>query len=377
MIYINILLILIFFSFIHEKKNKYHFVFLVVLYFFFLALRYGQGTDYFNYKTLYLLNPKEYKFFFQNSYLNNTEPFFFLINIFAKNSGLTFQFVIIVCALITVFVSATFILKYSRYKLFSLFILFSNYFFYFQSALRQSIAMVIIAYAIYEYIQKRKIKTYIFSVVLAMMFHTTSIVGFIVPVVLGIKLKKIYNYSYFLLFSVFLLLCSHLISRLIIFFVSFIPRYSTYKNYVSINVGAVVVRLILSFLVLYILRKNNVSDFSRKISKLYLVGNLMFFALSSISILSRLTDYFAFLEVILFPNIVTKPNKKNIKLSFCLLISLFSALFIKDIGAALKQDHYYNKNIFSYPYITIFNKERVLSEKKITQVLYERLITED
>lgn len=377
MVYLSIFVLLLVCSLVHEKKDVSYFFVMCVLYFVFLALRYGQGTDYFNYKTLYLLNPEQYENFFVNSYKNATEPLFFLLNVFARQCGLGFQFVIIFCALICVGCSFFFIKKFSVYKLFSFFILYTNYFFYFQSAIRQSVAMVIIATAIFNYVKQKKKCFYYLLVCLAMMFHTSAIIGVVIPFILRINLKFIFNPFNFLCIAILSIVLSVFIPKILVLIISLInPRYSYYSSNFSTNYGAILLRFILSFLVIYLTRKNKIDEFSRKIAVLYLVGNLIYFSVSSISILSRLSDYFSFLEVILIPNIVTKPKMNDLKCSFCVFILLFSALFIKDIGEAQKQDNYYSKDIFDYPYITVFNKERVLAEKDITQVLNSRLLEE-
>ena len=377
MLYISCLFVLLLFSFIHEKKDCKYLLVLVILYFFFLALRYGQGTDYFNYKTLYLLNPQNYENFFINSYLNSTEPLFYLLNIFARKSGLGFQFVICLSALICVGFSFLFIQKYSKYKLFSFFILYTNYFFYFQSAIRQSIAMVIISTAIYNYVKQKKINSYFLMVCFAMMFHTSAVIGIVIPFILRINFKIVFNPICFFCLAILSILLSLFIPKIIILIISsIIPRYSYYGANFSTNIGAIFLRFILSYFVIYLSKKNMIDAFSKKLATLYLLGNLLYFSVSSISILSRLADYFSFLEVILIPNIVTKPKMNDLKCSFCVFILLFSTLFIKDIGEAQKQDNYYSKVIYDYPYITIFDKKRVLTEKEITQVLKSRLLEE-
>ena len=103
MVFILFLLVLLFFNLLPIKRNHRIFVVLYFVFTILLCLRYGQGTDYYNYLRIYKALPNDYKNFWIKSYLYGVEPFFYLINIFAKKNDYGFQFVIAISSILTMF----------------------------------------------------------------------------------------------------------------------------------------------------------------------------------------------------------------------------------------------------------------------------------
>lgn len=378
MTYITIAVFLFFSTFITKKNEQIHLFKLFILFLaVFLCLRFGSGTDFFNYYRIYRVMPNDYKNFWVLSYLAGVEPFYYLVNIFARRTGWGFQFVIIFTSIVSCFFIYKLIKKYSDSKVFSLFILFCNYYFYMSSALRQCEALVIGGYAVTKYANDNKLSHFLFFVFVAMMFHTSAFILLIVPIMFHIRIDFTNPVCYLFLF-VISIAASFIVFPLMIAIASTVlPKYAAYKTSLNdmafLSIG---VRFIFSALLLYIYRyrKNEISSSLKKLVRLYLFGSLLFYLLSSSDQASRLTDYFTVLEIIIFPNIlVLIPNKKRrLSTTFYLACFLFLFLFIKDLKTAAAQGQYRSKNFAGYPYITIFNKDAVLKYRQDVPDVYIR-----
>lgn len=367
-------------TFFTRKKDEtyltFFFMFALTV---FLALRFGQGADYMTYKLLYLNFTKTYKNFVSVAYKSYVEPLYYLINIFFKRRDAPFQCVVVTCLLISFFFIYLTIKKYSKRQFLSVFILYANYFFYYQSALRQSLAMAIALYGVLTYINDKNIRKYLVYCFFAVMCHTAALICLAVPVFLKIKLEKIYNPVVFSITSVFCIVIGLFLPSMITKVAGLIGlRYSSYESFkTGLNIGPIGIRLFFSLLALskYKKFKEDNDQMNLCLLKLFLLGSLLYFSLSTISIFSRLTDFLTFLEIILMPNVI-KVHKHQISLVFCLSMSLYSALFVKDLYAATQQGNYYSTNPLDYPYITVFNRNRLTDYAKIKEKSPERLLNE-
>lgn len=369
MIYLAFFITLFLFSFITSPQDdKKLFLFMICVLILFLSLRFGQGTDYFNYKYLYIIFPDNYNKFFTRSYRYDVEPFFYLVSVFAKKSELGFQFVVIFCACLSFFFIYKTIIRSSKRKLLSLFILFSNYFFYYQNIIRQSVAMSIAIYAIVSFLIDSKVKKYLLLIIFAMMFHTSAFICLFVPILFRLRTDFICKPVIFFLLAIVCFLGRFAIPYIIRFLLA--GRGGHYQAYLKTiskgNLLPCIVRLLFSFLCLHSYKdvSKDKTSFLWNLYKLYLFGTLLYLLCSSISVLSRMTDYFTFLEVILIPNMYGK-RYKYIPAFFCMFIGLYGVLFVKDLNNAIYEDNYYANSIIEYPYVTVFNKKQITKEKQM------------
>jgi hypothetical protein len=142
----------------------------------------------------------------------------------------------------------------------------------------------------------------------------------------------------------------------------FTTRASSYFNKnLQINIFPIGLRLIEMIIVYKISKKRLIllSEYETLGIKSYFFGIFVYFSFSTISIFSRLTEYFMFLEIILIPNLLGYLGKREKLLYQMLFCCLFIILFFKDINANLYQREFKSKRIIDYEYTTIFNKERI------------------
>lgn len=365
MLFILFLLVLLFLNFLPIKRNHIIFVVLYLGFTILLSLRYGQGTDYFNYLRIYNAFPKDYNNFWVKSYSFGVEPFFYLINIFAKKNDYSFQFVIALCSMLTMFFNFISIKKFSKSFGLSMFILYANYIVYLHTAIRQGIAISISTYAILSFLNSKKYLKYLFTILFAMMFHTSAFICLFLPLILIVS--KILNINslknYIFVISLCLITGIFLFPILIKVASLILPRYSSYVNSKITHVPffPILIRIVLSILAIITYKNNeyNSSFLEKDILSLYLFGSMIYCLLCSSNQASRLTDYFTYLEIFYFANVISVRGIKMKGLSILSICFIFSSLFIKDIGEFENQGDYYSNNPLNYPYISIFNKDSI------------------
>ena len=332
---------------------------------FFACTRFGVGTDYFNYYKIFSGLPDNLSKYFNNLTLIDlmsygVEPGFSFLIILFKSLNLSYLQFIAFCSLIPLTLIFYTIQKYSINKTLSLFIFIANYYMvYIESALRQGIAMSIFIYAVLYLISTKKIINYFFLIFIGITFHLSLIVTLIIPIILKFN-KKLFLNKYSVIFLSIIAFTAGIVFLRSI--VSIFPRAAYYMGgdsfYFAIFLKSL--NIILVFY-MYTRVKNNLSQTEISLLKIYIFGNMFYFFVSSISVFSRLTEYFIFLEIILIPSMITFLRRGKI-LVITVYILLFSFLFIKDIDSFLYQREYYSKNIFNYKHVTIFNKEEITNE---------------
>ena len=349
---------------VSPKRQKRDLKLVIFLLFVFLAIRFGQEADYFTYLGIYNSTTPSYKGFFLESYRHVVEPFYYLINIFAKKHELGFQFVLAFSAAITCVFNYLSIKEYSDRKLLSVFILLCNYIGYLTNLYRWAIAASIALYAILKYNDNNKLGQYLVFIAFASMFHTSAIVLLLIPVIVWLKVDFTGTARYAIA-AIFCYIGSYFAFPLIIFVAGKInPRYYLYSTQIhNWNFLPCLVRLTFALFAMYYYRRyrNYISEKNKGLIRLYLLGSLIYFLLSSSMQAARISDYFTYLEIIIFPNIfMTIPaNRRKKNAVFGALLLGFLVMFTKEIVTAEVQGNYISRNPLKYPYITIFNKEDI------------------
>lgn len=153
-----------------DKKKRWFCTFMsIFLPSLFAGLRYGIGTDYFNYLSIFNQ--------INSSYLKvDGEFLYIIINKITRNLGLNFQFVLFVTSLITTLFIYLALKKYKNDLNIGLgmFIYMMMYYQISYNAVRQIAALAILLYSI-QYITERKLLPFTLSVIAAIGFHNTAI----------------------------------------------------------------------------------------------------------------------------------------------------------------------------------------------------------
>ena len=368
MTYILFLSSIIFFTPLTKKSDeqKVTFFFYVII-FFIACTRFGVGVDYFSYYNIYRAMPvgSPGSLFIRLLTLY-TEPGFSLLMMIFRYFNMSFIQFIALCACISLVMIFSTIQKYSNNKIISFFIFYSHYYLvYIESIVRQGIAMAIFLYAFFSFIDNKKTIKYILFILLGMTFHVSIVIALFIPII--IKLKNKYFLSPFplIVLSIFSFLCGY------IFFLPFLnlflsetpfSRYLRYSNSNNVNISAVLFRMfkLVFIYIIYFRVKKHLLPEDKLVLKIYIIGLLFYFFICQMSLLSRMSNYFMILEIILIPNMIKHLSKNEKIFMVNVYIILFSFIYIKDIDSFLNLREYYSKSVFDYNHITIFNKEKIL-----------------
>jgi hypothetical protein len=339
--------------------------------------RYGQGTDYFGYKIIYDNSTSNLNSIFDtfsfSGFLQKDILYDFLMYVF-KAMKLNFEIFIMFISVFQMYSLYKFVNKYSKYKISSLFMFYSVYWLFFDSGVRQGIAMAIfMGFVLPAIIKNHRFKA-IILIFVSTMFHSSAII--LLPVVL-ISKTKVFGIKkiYLAIFTLFLLGFTPIVE----FITTILPfgidsRVSSYLE-TDIGILPILNRFLLFIIVLfiyYITRKSEKSKSDTLLLNLYIIGFLIYsFSFRFPLIAGRISVYYRFIEVIIIPNLLYTLNKsstysynrslikKNLAIYTFLVVSLFSINWIKNIDSFIDQGQYLEANIFNYEYVSIFNKEKI------------------
>ena len=362
MIFLAILIIIgyiAFFSTIYKKNNK-------IIYFIFVSIliilsmfRYGIGTDYIAYLNYYKNNSVGVI----NSirFDNHMDIGYRILMGISKKLGISFEGFIMIISFIMIALVSYIIINNSKNRILSLFVFYSVYYqIYINSAIRQGIALSIFIYAFYKYLKNGNNKKYIISIIFAALFHKSILITLII-VLINRKIEFLFQKTKLNIFFLFIAIAIFLFKGERLFVTLFNIGYKTQE----VNILAILLRVIILMFIIYLYinsEENSVGNFEKLQIYLIYIGLIIYFIFCRINIMSRLTEYFSIIEVILIPNLLTylkgiNLSKRIICVAFYIVIC--SSIYIKDTKSFLEQGSYFSKNILDYKYISIFNKDEI------------------
>jgi hypothetical protein len=360
-----IILFLVFSPVSNKNETRYFVIFSYFVLLLFASFRFGVGTDYFSYYKIFSLLPDDFSdisIFQVISFSLFVEPGFSLLMILFKSFNLPFSYFIALCSFISLSLSLYTIQKYSINRLLSLFIFFANYYMvYIESALRQGIAMTIFLYAFYDFIYtKRKVKYY-FLIFAGMTIHVSILITLCVPLVMKIHKNVFKNPIIIIIMAMMALTSSIFMPKVFGFILSIFSEKSVYfDSSFSLNIFPISLRILEMILIYMLFRKNYLILSDREIMavKVYISGVYIYLMVSSVG-LSRVSEYFTFIEIILIPNLLSYLKIKPRLVYYTVFLSLFVILFYKDMYSFIDQRKLKSNRIIDYQYVTIFNKEKI------------------
>lgn len=351
----------------------------------FLALRGGQGTDYFSYNHIY--ND------FEASWTSGQYEYGYLVlNRIFSFFDLPFWLFILFYSFLLMGLSYIIISKTCKNKFMGLFVLYSMYFLqFFENGIRQALAMVIVLMGLWLATKKEKIWFLLGAVVIAYFIHTSAViaVGMIIPYVFvkNEKLRHFLRKHRYVLLIVFAVLCIGLtvfnylgfLEKLIeVLPASFRERFITYLSRNS-SIMALLSRIafLAGIVFLYIGSRDKHTNIEKTFFYTYLLGFLLYCALSRFDIISsRLNAYYKITEICLIPNclktfdfatykkpnwlrIIRRPIKYAAALGMCTLLCF---MYVKTCKDVMNQSNYYNES-YVYPYYSIFEIKELYGKR--------------
>jgi transmembrane protein EpsG len=311
-------------------KVSFGFVFL------FLALRYEFGNDYRIYHDSFLIinssSPNSLSYF-----LKHFEPGWILLNWLFKSIG--FFSMTAFLALCNCIVYYKFITKHVDNKLYwfsiFLYIFYPNFMLIHSSAMRQSVAILLIIYSI-DFLLNKNAAKYFLCVGIASLFHYPAII--FIPIYflrfVNYRIRIVYGFIILLAFVSLFIVGEHLVYSTKQFIAQFTDKYEYYSTQGSLNtgVGFLYYFTLLTLLVYYERFQDRETALVFKIAIL----SFMFMPLTLIlEILSRAGMYFAPATLVAYPNIILRMKTPIIRIilsTVIILITLyqFTQFFFSD-----------------------------------------------
>ncbi|WP_291569581.1 EpsG family protein [Clostridium sp. UBA4548] len=373
MVYIIIFLILALCSYYEFKGNKYikaSFNYLFVFLAFISCIRYGQGTDYFGYMRNYYITPPIHKFSSIFDLDIHGELGFVFINSIFRTFNIKFEVFAGITAVITMALIYRFIKKYSKLPITSLTLFYVLYYLvYVFSGIRQGLAIAIFIGIAIDLYREEKYKTFVLVILLAATIHSSVLIA-----LLTLPIDK-YKVSYKTYGIIIVIAAFIMIFNLDIFLIELLPqnlyeKILIYWNNSSIPLMAFANRLVTFSIILFfssLIKEEN--EEIKLFKSLYIASFVLYIiTIKSVTISSRISLYFKVFEIILIPNIAVQLMSYKNKLKAMQLwgISLMIAtlLCIKTVNAFIGEgDYLEHVKVTNYPYISIFDKEKLWEYK--------------
>lgn len=384
MVRLAILLVLLCLTFWEWRAGTHKLVYLLTLVglFVFFSLRYGQGTDYLTYLSIYAnvqpLNTFPSYFAFQ---YNKIEIGFFYLMSFFRMFGLHYAVFISLMTLASLLCINRFLQRFCPLPMFGLTFFFAVYsLVYMESGIRQLLSLSIaMAWVFPAWLSRRRVSA-IIGIAVAALMHNSAVLLFVLPVMFWDDSRL-----FFLDWkrkSTAIVLAAGLLLVAVVNFVDLtavirlLPARLEYTimSYYSENTGISVMALgnrclFMGLILLLTLRsRGGLSQKEKFLFNLYAVGFCVYLVFMSFELIaSRTNVYFRIVEIALIPALFYRNRDfvRRVRVVMPAMLLLISFLYVKDIAAVMDYAEYYSSKPWEYPYITVFHSDRLLDEKYV------------
>lgn len=298
---------------IFRKKNSIFKILSIWVLILFIGLRNNVGYDYANYENMHkILASLNFKGMLA---FNSAELGYILLNRIISN----FTLLLLLIAIFNIEVKYIFLKKMSIYPYFSLFMYLSYGLLDLEfGKIRTAIATTFVIIAIYN-LKNKQIKKYIFMIIIGSLFHK-SLLLIILFYCIPNKILTRYKYICIFISCYILRIFSENIFLKITKNFDYIYNKLLYyaylnqgNNYLFLGLNASLILRIIIFL--YLLTNKNILDkFEKKLLNIYFVGICFYVIFSSIPELTRISNYYRIVEIILIPAILNKRRNKSLKI---------------------------------------------------------------
>jgi len=370
--------------------NKALYVTALLGLFVFFTLRYGQGTDYLNYLSIYAtIRPLNQMPSFFGYQFNKVEIGYFYLCSFFRMVGFPFTAFIGVVTLSSLLLLDRFIRRYSPLPTLSLTLFYAVYSLtYMESGIRQMLAIAIaLGWVLVDWPKGRRVSA-ILGVLLAATLHMSVLLLLCLPVLFWSGEKNLFTLK---TRSLAILGALVVAAAAVINFaplgglIARVPGsigsvlnyyYTTAKSFAPL---ALVNRTLFMALACALAwrAKARLSAIERFLMRLYILGFAVYLLTMSVDVIaSRTNVYFRVLEIALLPALLYRNRDMAGSLSkwasplLAVCLAAVSFLYVKDMKAIMGFSGYYSDNVLQYPYVTLFEPTKLLSERYIP-VKYE------
>lgn len=338
------------------------------------TLRYGQGSDYFNYIYLFNHSADAFEAALRTedfSHVTREVGFSAVSYVWLKIFRWSPETLTAVFSAVSFIYIWLFVKRYSATPVISLFFFYCTFYLIYPfSAIRQGVCLSIFIYYLIPLLHDKKyIKYYLLSLLL-FTIHFSSIILFVIPMV---NLVKQYKPHQVFFVSIILMGAGLVVYQFLFSFFSTLDmigsrvEHYTVKNSLDILSLLLRIGIFIPIMLTYKLyERGSIRDLFLKIYILGFFLYLLFMASSLIS--SRINVFMRYVEVILLVDFMVYFFKKkcNKIVGYGYIFAIMTVLYVKNINSFLDQGPYYDQvNFYNYPYVSVFNKKKIIETRYI------------
>ena len=376
----------------YKKRDQECFFFILLIFILLGGLRYRMGTDTVIYEYHYSSFPNLWNFFGFNY---NTDPGlsrfgkgYLFIGSITKTFSDEFFLILLVQSIFVNSVVFFFLRKYSKAKYLAILIYFILCYFYFIFEIMREACAVALFLIAWKYFLDSDWKKYYLYCIIAVLFHTSALITFFIPILRIHAIKDIFqiNRKFLIFLCIFTFGLSLLYARFFQIFEminllnvkEYTEIYSNSKLGGSSNrgLGSLLIYLVLycaiPMLLVTYLRKYSIKKINYLSELETMICLYVIFTIASlyISLFFRFNNYFNLFYILLISDITyTKFKIRNLryKLSYSLWILLITPILLPYIrGYFVGED--FRKIDMYYPYASIFTETKNPRREKIYAV---------
>ncbi len=333
-----------------------------------LCLRFGQGSDYFSYASIYRsIGTNPIQAFFSSGH---TEPGWKMLCSIFQALGAVFPVFIFFLSLYMMVMLLRFVNRFGGNRKCLMLVLCHHtlYMTYFMSGLRQAVVVVTFLAILLPWLLEGKYIRYFVGAALLISIHTVALALFLMPLIKGLR----FNFRQLVALVAAGFMVGILLSVINVGLIlrKLLKVYTYYLTGRNISIFAILER-VASFAVvtlcLYVYMDGiepKQNDPMLVVFKIYCLGLFIYGVLMWSQLISSRTIYvFKIVEVVLLCTCIDKCKKsRTLVFLFCIILS--SVLYFKNIGSYLTQGGYKNASIINYPYVTVFNQTDILNYRE-------------
>ena len=339
-----------------EKKKKQLFFLSSSILLLFCVLRYNVGFDYDSYEYVYSKLPASFDINYDLSGITG-EILFLYIFMLLKSIGVSYPIANSLIILTINLLFLRFISKHSLYKCFSLLILFSLYFVFIFSTLRQGLSMSLFLGFAFPLLEEKKYIKYYITILILTLIHTSIVVTCILTIVMKYK-NQIKSFDLILLFVCFAI--ALIPNPILLNTAETIGRGEGYITSTSISYFALFNRTLL-FIFIYIFCKPETGKYAN-MKYFYFIGFLLYIVTAQSDLISsRISASIKTLDMILIPLVLHRLPQKFYPV-FMVLISIYMGIIFMHLISGIATLSGYN-NGWEYPYKMLLGNEYYFDRK--------------
>lgn len=357
-------------EFFTKKTPRVYYMFVFGALTLMLCLRYGQGIDYLSYEYVYYALPQDLYDALTNDSYHGEIGWRFLCFALLRLQ-VPFEAFVFVISLAQMFFLWRFIERHCDNRFLALFLSYHTlYLTYFSSLIRQGLVVSVFLGLLLDWVFEKKFIRYSIAVIVCILIHSASAILFAIPLFHLKIFKKLWVQIVLVCaaWMVGLLLASGAVSGLLMEILPY--KVAIYFAETQLSLIAVAERAVTYAVTVFVYwhyKKNNKEKetITDLIMCIVSAGVAIYGLLcASPLVSSRVAYLFKVAELAILSSAAVQCGWRRIMIAlFC--IALAGAMTVKNVDSYVTLSEYYGHvNTLNYPYVSIFNKEDIITYKR-------------